>query len=116
MSNPNLLSITSVVGNTAVANVTDVATAIVENAAASNTTVKINSLFITNTTTTTKKASVDLYRNSVAYYILKDVEVPGSASLDVINKNFYLEEGDSFRVTANANSTIHAVCSYEVVS
>jgi hypothetical protein len=34
----------------------------------------------------------------------------------MINKVIYLEEGDSLRLTASANSYLEAVCSYEELS
>ena len=60
--------------------------------------------------------NVDLYRSSTAYHIAKTVVVPADATLDVISKSIYLEEGDSLRLTANANSDLEAVCSYEIIA
>jgi len=36
--------------------------------------------------------------------------------LDVISKSIYLEEGDTLRLTASANSDLEAVCSYEIIA
>ena len=116
MANPNLLSLTTVSGKMAVQASTTSATAIVENAAASGTLVKVTSLFLTNIAASTKSATIDVYRSSTAYNILKDVDVPAGSSIDVVSKTIYLEEGDSLRITATENSTIQAVCSYEVLS
>jgi hypothetical protein len=42
--------------------------------------------------------------------------VPAGATLDMLSKYIYLEEGDSLRVTASANSRLEAVASYEDIS
>ncbi|WP_248785721.1 hypothetical protein, partial [Escherichia coli] len=44
------------------------------------------------------------------------VTVPADASLDIISKSIYLEEGDSLRLTANTASKLEAICSYEEIS
>ena len=57
--------------------------------------------------------NVDIYRSSIAYHIAKTVSIPADATLDLITKSLYLEEGDSLRLTASAASDLEAVCSYE---
>lgn len=116
MASPNLLSITSVVGNTAVANVIDSAVTLVENQAASNTIVKLNSLLISNIDGA-NVASVDvaIVRSGYAYHIAKTISVPADSTLDLINKPVYLVEGDALTTNASANLHLQAVCSYEVV-
>jgi hypothetical protein len=66
--------------------------------------------------TANAEVNVDLFRSSTAYHIAKTVVVPADASLDVLSKPIYLEEGDSLRLTANVASDIEAVCSYEEIS
>lgn len=116
MANPNLLSLTTVNAKSAVQAATTSATAIVTNSASSGTLIKVTALFLTNISALTKAATIDVYRSSTAYNILKDVDIPAGSSIDVVSKTIYLEEGDSLRITAAENSTIHAVCSYEVLS
>ena len=60
--------------------------------------------------------NVDIYRSSTAYHIAKTVNVPADATLDVISKSIYLEEGDTLRLTASANTRLEAVCSYEIIA
>lgn len=117
MAAPNIVNVTTITGKTAVQAVTTSATAIVTNSAASNTVVKINALYIANIDGTNAcDVTVDLFRNSTAYKIASTVSVPADAVLDVINKSIYLEEGDSLRLTASADSDLEAVCSYEIIS
>jgi hypothetical protein len=93
------------------------ATAIVSNAASSGKVIKINALYVSNVDgTNNAEINVDLYRSSTAYHIAKTIVVPADATLDVISKAIYLEEGDDLRLTANAASDLEAVCSYEELS
>jgi len=114
MTAPNIISITSMVGKTAVQAVGISPTDIVTNSAASNKVYKINALYVSNVDgTNAATVNVDIYRSSVAYHIAKTVSIPADATLDLITKSLYLEEGDSLRLTASAASDLEAVCSYE---
>ena len=78
---------------------------------------KVNALYVSNVDgTSNADLNVDIYRSSTAYHIAKTVNVPADATLDVISKSIYLEEGDSLRLTASANSDLEAICSYEEIS
>lgn len=119
MAAPNIVNVATITGKTAVLNVTTSATAIVTNSAASNKVFKINSLNIANINgTAPADVTVDLFRSSTAYNLLFTVSVPNDSSLVAISKDtsIYLEEGDSLRITASANSYLTAVCSYEEIS
>ena len=117
MAAPNIVNVATITGKTAVLAVTTSATAIVTNSAASGKVFKVNALYVSNVDgTNNADLTVDIYRSSTAYHIAKTVNVPADATLDVISKSIYLEEGDSLRLTANANSDLEAVCSYEEIS
>jgi hypothetical protein len=119
MAAPNIVNVTTILGKTAVQQVTTSATAIVTNAAASGKVLKVNALYIANVDgTNAADISVGLYRSSasISYEIAHTVSVPADATLDVISKSIYLEEGDDLRLTASANSDLEAVCSYEEIS
>ena len=117
MAAPNVVNVATITGKTAVQAVGTSATAIVSNSAASGKVYKVNSLYISNIDgTNNAELNVDLYRSSTAYHIAKTVVVPADASLDVISKAIYLEEGDSLRLTAGTSGDLEAVCSYEEIS
>ena len=118
MANPNIASFTTLYGNTAVQSVTNSATAIVTNTAASGLLYKIYSLSIANTTTANIAITVDLYRSSTAYRIAGSISVPANSTLVLITKDngVYLNEGDTLRLTGGSGSGLEAVCSYEVIS
>lgn len=117
MANPNIVNVTAIYGKTAVQAVGTSATAIVTNSAASNKVFKINALYVSNVDgTNNAEITVDIFRSSTAYKIANTVVVPADATLDVISKAIYLEEGDSLRLTANAAGDLEAVCSYEEIN
>ena len=117
MAAPNLLNPSTIIGKTAVQAVGTSATAIVTNSAASGKALKVNALYVSNVDgTNNAEINVDIFRSSTAYHIAKTIVVPADATLDVISKPIYLEEGDTLRLTANAASDLEAVCSYEDIS
>jgi len=117
MAAPNIVNVTTITGKTAVANITTTPTAIVENTAASGKVFKINALYISNIDgTNNADVDVDLFRSSSAYYIAKTISVPADATIDLLSKAVYLEEGDALRLTSSANNDLAAVCSYEEIS
>ena len=117
MAAPNIVNVSTITGKTAVQAVDTSATAIVTNSAASGKVFKVNALYVSNVDgTNNAEINVDVFRSSTAYHIAKTLVVPADATIDVISKAIYLEEGDSLRLTANATSDLEAVCSYEEIS
>ena len=117
MAAPNIVNVATITGKTAVQAVGTSATAIVTNSASSGKVFKVNALLVSNVDgTNNAEITVDLYRSSTAYHLAKTVVVPADATLDVLAKAIYLEEGDALRLTANAASDLEAICSYEEIS
>lgn len=119
MAAPNIVNVSTITGKTAVQSVTTVATAIVSNSGGSNKVFKINSLIISNIDgTNSADITADVFRSAAGYRLASTITVPADATLVVISKetSIYLEEGDSLRLLASANSDLQAVCSYEEIS
>ena len=117
MAAPNIVGVATITGKTAVLAVTTSTLAIVTNSASSGKVFKVNALLVSNIDgVNSADITVDIYRSSVAYRIAKTIAVPADATLDVISKSIYLEEGDSLRLTANVAGDLEAVCSYEEIS
>lgn len=119
MAAPNVVGVSTITAKTGVQAVTTSATAIVSNGASSGKVMKINSLTVANVDgTNSADITVDVYRSSTAYHIAKTIAVPADSTLVVISKDtaIYLEEGDTLRCTASANSDLEAICSYEEIS
>lgn len=118
MANPNIVAVTEIYGKTAVLAVTTTPQAVVSNGSSSGKLLKINSLLLSNVDDANAvTATVDLYRGSTATRIIKSVSVSINTTFTAVDKSvvLYLEEGDSLRVTASANSDLEAICSYEEI-
>jgi hypothetical protein len=119
MAAPNIVNVSTINGKLAVQIVGTSATAIVTNSAASGQVYKINILSISNIDPlNTGLITVDVLRSGTAYRISSNISVPTGSSFTPIDKStvYYLEEGDSLRLTSNAVSRFEATCSYEVIS
>lgn len=117
MAAPNIVNVATITGKTAVQAVGTSATAIVTNSGGSGKVFKVNALYVANIDgTASADITVDLFRSSTAYPIASTVSVPSDATLDLMSKAIYLEEGDTLRCTASAAGDLTAVCSYEEIS
>jgi hypothetical protein len=117
MAAPNIVNVATITGKTAVQAVGTSATAIVTNSGGSNKVFKVNALYVSNVDgSAAADITVDLFRSSTAYPIASTISVPADATLDIMSKAIYLEEGDSLRCTASASGDLVAVCSYEEIS
>jgi hypothetical protein len=124
MAQPNIVSVTTIRGNTAVAAVTNVSTNLVVNSVNSGQVLKLNALYISNIQAAgnTSLVTAALLRSGVSYEIAHNIAVSGNTTLDVISKSIYLEEGDCLRVSANttfsanSNNLCEAICSFEAIS
>lgn len=117
MTAPNIVSVGTITGKTDVqAAVGQTATAVVQNGSTSNQVYKVNSLLCSNILTSAVTVTVDLFRASTAYTLCKNISIPAGATLDVLSKAIYLQEGDDLRVTSGTASGLDVVASYEVIS
>jgi hypothetical protein len=112
MANPNFKAISTVSGKTFAAVVTTTAADLVANAAASNKVMKVNALYISNTSSNDTKVNVTFKRGATSYHLAKDIVVPKEASFDLLRKHVYLEEGDSIQIQGAATG-LEAVASVE---
>lgn len=117
MAAPNIVNVATITGKTAVQAVGTSATAIVTNSGSSGKVFKVNALYVANIDgVNNADVTVDFFRSSTAYPIASTITVPADATLDIVSKAIYLEEGDSLRCTASASGDLVAVCSYEEIS
>jgi len=129
MANPNIVNVTSILGSTLVRTPSSTAAvSILNNAASSNTVVKINSLVAANTSGVAVNCTVSYYTNETvegnapsggtAFPIASTVSVPANASLVVIEKSngIYLLEDNCISVTSGTANNLTFSISYEVIS
>jgi len=129
MANPNIVNVTSILGQTTyyVPSGTS-AVSLLNNASGSGTVVKIESLVAANTSAAAVNCTVSYYSNATvqgsapsggtAYPICSTVSVPAYASLVVIEKTngIYLLENACISVTSGTASNLTFTVSYEVIS
>lgn len=111
----NIVNASSVVGEVGVAaNVGTASVTLVT--AAANEVVKVNTLKACNVAASSREITVAVYDGTTSYRVAKSESVGTAASLDVISKTLYIEEGFSVVVSANSASSFDVVCSYERIS
>jgi len=123
MANPNIVSVTSIVGNTLSAAVLTTATQLASNAASSGKVFKINSIVIANIDgTSAADVTVNIYSaaslGGTASAVASTISVPADASLIVTDKTtaFYLLEDRSIGALASAAGDLVATISFEEIT
>ena len=124
MANPNIVNVTSILGETTYAALTTtLTTVLLANAAASGKVYKVNSIMVANVDGT-NAADVTVDINTAAggggtsYALASTISVPADATLNLIDKNssFYLMEDKSIIGGASAAGDLEIVISYEVIN
>ena len=127
MANPNLINVSSVLGENAGFNLTDTATATLITVSADKL-VKINRISCANVDGT-NSADVDLFVDGMGtgttggattgadatVYLAKTVTVPADTTLVLLDTPIYLMEGDILKGGASAASDLDLFVSYEVL-
>lgn len=117
MANPNLMSNTiAMYGKNNKLGITVTATSIITNPTESGKVVKVNLLQISNVNGAAA-ASITAVINSglVDTHIAKLVVVPAKNAINLLDKYFYLMEGESIKLTASADGYLEGLVSYEVI-
>ena len=131
MSNPNIVNVTTLTGNTTYltpGNTT--ANTLLSNAASSGLVFKINQIVCANVNgASAVNATVAIYSNGAvaqggtpssgtAYPVISTISVPASASVIAVDKTtaIYLMEGTSITVTSGTASGITYTISYESIA
>jgi len=127
VANPNVISATTVVGNTSTLLISSTAnpfaTALVSNASGSNKVFKINSIVVANTNAVTA-ADITIKIFSAAALggtgtaIASTISVPSGATLVITDKttSFYLLEDKSLGATASLANDLVVTVSWEEIS
>jgi hypothetical protein len=118
MAAPNIVTLTQLIGKTAVLTITTTPTTIISNSLESNKVLKVNTLLIANVDgVNNANITANLIKGGVAYAIAFTITVPADTTLVAISREttIYLEEGDSIELTASANGDLQAICSYEEI-
>jgi hypothetical protein len=127
VANPNIVNVTSILGNTSsnlISSTDDpFATALVANAADSGEVYKINSIIVTNVDgSAAADITIKIFPNDdltgTGTAIASTISVPADASLVVIDKttSFYLLEDQSIGATASAANDLVVTVSWEEIN
>ena len=123
MANPNIVNVTSIVGNSLSVAVATSATQLASNAASSGKVFKINSIVIANIDgTSAADITVNIYSaaalGGTAIAIASTISIPADASLIVTDKTttFYLLENQSIGALASASGDLVATISFEEIT
>jgi hypothetical protein len=123
MAAPNIASLTTITGKTTYFTPSGTtAVVLLQNAASSNTVLKINQIVVANVDGTNAVdctvAQGSAPSGGTAYPIASTISVPADASLIVTDKTtaIYLEEGTSISITSGTASKLTFSVSYELMS
>ena len=124
MANPNIVSVTSILGNTTFLTPADTAAnVLLSNAASSGDVLKINQIVAANVNGTSAVDTTVAVNNAAAgagtsFPVVSTVSVPADASIIVTDKTtaIYLMENQSIVVTSGTASGISYTISYEAIS
>lgn len=127
MANPNIVSVTDIRGKTDFFTVLTTPYTLLLNASASGQVFKMNTVWVTNTTTDSIYVSMQIIRPIpsggggppvlTTYIIVSNVLVPTNSVVVLVSKDasFYLLEGDDLQISASATG-LRALASYEVIN
>ena len=121
MAAPNILSLSTITGKTAVVGIATISSVgILTNTAASGKVLKINHLRVTNNSSTTSTSFNVTYQdtNNNSIGIASNFTIPVGAAIVVIDKDSstYVEENCSIRVSAASTVQLGVLISYEELS
>ena len=124
MANPNIVSLTSILGKTELISLTTTnATQVLTNAASSGKVLKINSIYVTNVDGTNPATiTINIYDQAAiagtAFAIASTISIPANTSLVAIERNagIYIMEDKSIGAVASEANDLVVVCSYEEIT
>lgn len=119
MSAPNVAAATTCTSDSNVLAVTNSATAIVTNAAASGKVYVVKSLYVTNIhASATGTITAQVNRSSVDYRIAYQISVAIGTTIVLVTceSPVYLLEGDTLKLIADASTKLEAFASYDILS
>lgn len=129
MANPNIVNVANIYGKTTYLTPSvNTAVVLLPNATGSGKILKLNAILASNIDGTNSiNATVAIYTNGAvaqgtapsggtAYPIIFTVAIPAGATLSILDKSIYLEEGTSIVVTSGTASKINYIISYDEIS
>lgn len=119
MAAPNIVNVVTITGKTVGVALGTSSSDIVTNSSGSGKVFKINAIYVANVDgTADADVTVGFYDSSAGatYKLAHTIRVPADATLDIVSKAIYLEEGDKITALASASGDLEIVVSYEEIS
>ena len=114
MAAPDIVNVTSILGKTKGQAITTSLADVIT--CATDKVLKVNAMYVANIDGTDNvEVDVGFYDASetTTFYIIKTLVVPADATIDVLSKSLYLEEGDKIQVLASEALDAQIIVSYE---
>ena len=118
MAQPNIVNVTDIKGNTKGQAITTSVVDLLENPAASGKVYRVEFFSVANIDgVNTADFTLNFYdaSSTTSFKICNTVPVPADATLMIVDRPIYLEEGDKLTITASANSDLEAVVSWVII-
>ena len=115
MANPNIVSVTEIIGEVAGAAVTTAGVTMIS-AVATGHVAKVNAIYVSNIDGTNSEPVNVIVNDGAAndWNIASTITVPADSTIDVLSKSVYLKEGWSLKLSADAtDGRLEAVVSWE---
>jgi hypothetical protein len=111
----NTLAAVTLASNNGLLNLINSTESILIPAVPANHAYKVNSLYISNTSSGTVTLDVNLYRSTIKYPLSYQLSIPISTTLVIIDKNSLINmmETDSIRVQMTSGTSATCIASYE---
>ncbi len=124
MANPNIVNVTSILGETVIGTLTSTLTTLLSNPASSGKVLKINTVLIANVNATaTQETTLEISpeaggTSTNARAIASTISVPADSTLAAVSKDtsFYLMEDKAIIGSVNTANQCEFIISYEVIS
>ena len=118
MAAPNIVNLANIVAHTAAINATTVMSNVIVNGPDTSTSIRLNTIILTNYGASTVQSNVVLNRSQTVYYLGGNISVPAYSTLVLLAKDtvLYIEENDSLQANASAGDTLTVTTSYESIS
>jgi hypothetical protein len=118
MAELNYFNLSNVFGKLAVADITTVNKTILSNSINSNCLIRLNTILLCNVSNSTNgfaNVSITSASNTRVVSVLRKIQNNTTEKLIKRDTAFYMQEGDSLIMQANANSILQAIVSYEIL-
>lgn len=118
MAAPNLRAPTTVTGKTKPVSLTTSLADVLENTAASNLVLKVNTIRAANVASTAVSVDIAIVRSATTVYLIKGGSINAGTTLITTDKNeyIYLEEGDKIQAKSSVATSVDLTINYEEIS